>query len=246
MRASLRGRLLLREGDERVFDVSFSRFAEGNGVSLVSERSAWGRRVESDTSRGVRAGREYRVNEDGTISPWHAPELVLGAAPPKLLLLRAGSPRQLLFADVALQLFSGARGVPLISDSGLAIVPVGVKPVDAIGGWRYLELAVCAASQAQHAVRVGLEGLAVLEVNHEMVLDVGNLTGGVSEGPAVLLTGGRTRLETLKPASRRSFAFNGDGTLGVVGYPLLVVGVDYELPPEAEEAEALAAAPAEA
>ena len=237
--ASLRGRLLLRESDERVFDVAFSRFVEGQGVTLVSERGRWGKRIESDPSKEARAGREFRVNEDGTVSPFHSPELVLGFSPPKLLLVPPTSPRRLLFTDAALRLFGGERGVRLLSDCGVAVVPVGA-PVDAFAGWRYLELAAAESSASADALAVRLEGLAVVSEAHGMSLDVGNLSGSVSEGAAVLLTGGRTLEETLRPAARRSFAFNGDGSLGIVGHPHLVVGLDYELHLHAAPAAAAA------
>ena len=215
-----------------MFEVSFSRYEAGAALSVLSERGLLrGRRVE----RKAGSGRDFVVNADGTVSPMHGPSFVLGVSPPKLALVRAGSPRALAFATPLLSaLAAGDRGLRLVTACGRwAVVPAYAAPRNAFLGWRFLELAVGEPSAA-----LPLHWQAGFLVSqdpssYDMVFDVGNLGGEVAEGTALVLAGGATARETMKPAARRRWAIDvANGTLGLEGHPDLVLGIEFLAPPE--------------
>jgi len=208
---------------ELVFDISFWRHTEFNEVNLVGHKS---KRADTFKDGG---GRDFVINPDGTVSPAHATEFVLGWLP-ALCLVRRGSPYSCVFDTKSLR--DGARGAPLtlLSHPGQAIV----KLHDAPGtheDWHYIRLGVEEEKAAQERlvkVNVGSRLFAVPSNGpqpHDLVLDIA--FGRYEQFNQVNLVGHKhgNRSRTYDNAHGRAFTINPDGTVSPARASKFVLGI---------------------
>jgi hypothetical protein len=178
----------------------------------------------------------FAVNDDGTVSPLHAPHLVLGSSAPAMILVDTTIPSQgryrCIFEHAAL-LTQNVRGVPLTlrDHPGLAITRIWSSPRQSepknkdTEGLSYCKLGIGPASEA---LRVSAPPGCSLLVNEadRMVLDVANILGSKRffRGKAVILVGGASEEETFRRGISRDFVVNADGSISPKQAPNLAIG----------------------
>ena len=136
------------DGDDLVFDVAHWRMEVGNAVNFVGGSTA-----KEVTKKGG-GGRDWTINDDGTISAKHHPHLVLGVQVPGMILVNRDSPERCIFEEAAKLKAGGKASLTLKSHPGQGI---GKKYLDErwAGPWRYIE---SGCGPAEFAVSVKYEG----------------------------------------------------------------------------------------
>lgn len=211
---------------EMVFDVIHWKYEEQNGLVLVKAAKSGG-----EPTRKGGGGRDFRVWEDGTISPMPVPQLILGKrGDGALCLVRRGSKNAIALRDVPGKLrdyapstISGktkefsSKKLLLKSHEGEGIVPKWTQPRDAWGQWLYIDLAV---GPAANAITASYDGqfLAWNENDSpggEMVFDVSMWQ--FREGNHLVLVkvapGHASQDATRKYGGGRDFVIHDDGTI---------------------------------
>ena len=230
----------------KVLDVSMWNYECGNTVNFVGSQ-----KNSKETFKGG-GGRNFTLNPDGTMSPSHAPHLVLGLNPPDCTLVNKGVMQALVLTPDAVQALRSGQvaALTLASHPGYAIVPKTDGP-RRIDDWHvaYQHLGVGPASTAMKVRQEGPFLLSAHPSTHEFILDV---PFGVlkvhchgEHGPlpiaAINLERG-TNKEHHNAA--RLFQLNNDGTLSPQKAPHLVFGIHGEVVPSAAAAAMAAAVPA--
>jgi len=192
-------------------------------LSLVLKTSTLFTPQEPKETKMSGGGRDWNINDDGTISSKHMNDLVLGRGFEPLTLVEKGSDRQLVFDDdIITDLKKGESYVvlKLKSHPGRGIGKRSeVEQLD--GSLRYEESAIVSESEA---IRVRYEDSKFLKLaNENLVFDYSplksvmrrtvNFVGGTNEFFPTKVSGGR-----------RDWIINYDGTIAPKLYPDVVLG----------------------
>jgi len=211
----------------KVLDVSMWRYEVGNDVNFVGSQHD-----RHETFKGG-GGRTFTLNGDGTMSPAHAPHLVLGLSQPDCTLVEKTSAEKLVLDAKAADMLREGVAAPLTLSShpGCAIVPKTDQP-RRIDEWHisYQHLGVGPAS---HAMKVKQEGAFLLSAHPattDFILDVpfGSLNvhcHGV-HGPLPIAAINIERGENKEHHNAaRLFVLNADNTISPTKAPHLVFGI---------------------
>ena len=149
MRVRLDGEFIVREHDERVFDIAHWKYEKGNNLVLLRSTAC-----HPGHTRYGNGGRSFVINYDGTISPRLAQHLVLGAGKPTFSFVPAGSPLVCRFQQAAALAAGQQVPLTLASHPGLAVVQLH-EPREAYHEWHYKALGIGPARNAVVASRQG-------------------------------------------------------------------------------------------
>ncbi len=193
-----------KEGHDIVLDVSFWKNVKGNTVNFVrslhhddnddgSKKNTWWDRLFKKKTFLYGGGRDWIINvDDGTIRPKHAPYLVLGSGPKRLILTTKGSPAELKFDK--LDMLARGERVPLTFESSNGGIGKMYEDERFLGPWRYIESEIVDHSDAIQMTYVDNNYIATAETGIDeekaLVLDVSYWF--MSSGNTVNLVGGWT------------------------------------------------------
>ena len=134
------------KGMDMVLDISFWQYTKDNTVNFVrsakddgsKKNKHWWDAFFKPKTFLYGGGRDWIINvEDGTISPTHAPYLVLGFGPKRLILTTKGSPAKQKFDNLD-KLANGETATLTLSDSDKGLGKMYTDERYA-GPWRYIE-----------------------------------------------------------------------------------------------------------
>jgi len=208
------------ETPSMVLDVSWWKYEDGNTVNLVGSRSS------NKKTRLDNGGRTFVLNQDSTISPSKAPNLVLGMDLPDVTLVNAFSVNALVF-DRVNELESGTA-VPLTLSSHPGYAVCAQSNPQFIDQWKisYQRLGV---GDAQYAMIFKKEDnflVSVISSSMDFVLDIPfdkRIEGTDGHSLSVIHQGyGKTKD---KSKNARRFIINKNNTISPVASPQLVVGI---------------------
>jgi len=218
MEVRLDDEFIFREHDGRVFDVAFWKYEEGNHLSIV------GGNDESRT-RLKGGGRSFRINSDGTISCVAAPQYVLGASIPSLVLVNSTSDLQCRFN---IEEVNTRSPTPLIlaSHPGLAVVPHWKNPRQ-FHEWSYMDLGVGPESEG---IKVSFDDKFIVwtgdsNPSNQKVFDISMWQ--YKEGNHLVIVSGPTFEKTRAKGGGRDFNFNSDGSISPTHANHLRLGMSY-------------------
>ena len=224
MRVRLEGEFLVREHDERVFDIAHWKYEKGNNLVLLRSTAC-----HPGHTRYGNGGRSFVINPDGTLSPKCAQHLVLGAGKPTFSFVPAGSPLVCRFQQAAALAAGQQVPLTLASHPGLAGVQGFDTPREAFHEWHYKALGLGPASKAVVASRQGsffVDKAGWYVCPSMMNVHQGNHTDLVvnrHNHPA------RIHEEHRKHGGKRplDFAFHADGSVAPASAPHLRLGCSF-------------------
>jgi hypothetical protein len=141
-----------------MLDVAFWNLSADSKVKFV-EGPHW----DSFQAGG---GRDFVWNQDGTISTKLNPSLVLGKAPPSLVLVDKNSPNKLVLENI--QDLANGKTVSMTLVDGRVVSTRKDTPQE-VGPWQYMESQI---SYEGNAVSIRYDGNYILADNDEFALDV--------------------------------------------------------------------------
>mmetsp|Transcript_5185 Transcript_5185/g.7660 ORF Transcript_5185/g.7660 Transcript_5185/m.7660 type:complete len:411 (+) Transcript_5185:57-1289(+) len=165
-------------GRDMVLDISFNVQLKGNTVNFVSvneDTSPWWKKWLQPKTFEYGGGRDWILNtNDGTISPKHAPYLVLGYGPIHLMLAERGSSEARSFEN--LEALARNETVKLIFSDGNEGIGKLEKKEQYAGPWRYIEGVVVSKNDTVPLKYIENNYIATAEENvpeeKALVLDV--------------------------------------------------------------------------
>eukprot|EP00746_Dinoflagellata_sp_MGD_P075781 gnl/MRDRNA2_/MRDRNA2_30471_c0_seq1.p1 gnl/MRDRNA2_/MRDRNA2_30471_c0~~gnl/MRDRNA2_/MRDRNA2_30471_c0_seq1.p1 ORF type:complete len:954 (-),score=149.58 gnl/MRDRNA2_/MRDRNA2_30471_c0_seq1:567-3368(-) len=249
VRAILEDGFLTREDDSYVFDVQHWKYEVGNTLWMLKEHDDASLR----STRNPDGGRSFKVNLPlGTISPVRAPNLVLGVASPKLVLVEKDSPKRCIFSHAKTLMEGGLAPLSFtLSNEGVFAIIVRSENLNTFKDMiNYLLLTVGPAAEAPsfkvryedckyltrekitHTTTIASENGDVIGMpsksEYSMVFDVA--FGKMESGNDVNLVQhiGENHGGTKNPENAgRLFAINVDGTIAPKAANGLVLGVEF-------------------
>jgi len=172
-------------------------------------------------------GRDWILNDDGTISTKLDPNLVLGAGPVPMILVPKDSPMAFVFEDN--QSLMDGEAVPLVLSSSKNMEADGKLGVGKLfddemewGGWEFITSTVVPSEKAVLVELVDNNFLKL--VDEELVLDVSNWN--IAPFSTVNFVGGTDPVAypTYAAGGGRDWVVNEDGTIAARNDPNLVLG----------------------
>eukprot|EP00816_Leptocylindrus_hargravesii_P013303 CAMPEP_0196811498 /NCGR_PEP_ID=MMETSP1362-20130617/18009_1 /TAXON_ID=163516 /ORGANISM="Leptocylindrus danicus, Strain CCMP1856" /LENGTH=374 /DNA_ID=CAMNT_0042186807 /DNA_START=55 /DNA_END=1176 /DNA_ORIENTATION=+ len=171
-------------------------------------------------------GRDWILNDDGTIAAKHQTDLVLGLGKPPMVLVDRGSERQFVFDDETILALKGGEYVTLTTASGQGIGKKETREEYAtVEGytWRYIEAEVHKnATQNTMLVRYENDNF-IMVVNDNMAFDVSYWV--YEAGNTVNFVGGNDIAATKIAGGGRDWVINvEDGTISPKSATHLALG----------------------
>jgi hypothetical protein len=189
-----------QEGHDLVLDVSFWKMTRGNTINFVrvkGENTEWSwlkpKTWFQPKTFQYGGGRDWILNvDDGTIGLKHAPNLVLGQGPIRLMLTEKDSPSTIKFDN--LDDLAGGESTTLTYGSKQKAIGKLKMEEQYAGPWRYIESAIVEPADATHLKYIDNNYIGTAEEGRDgeksLVLDVSywkmisgntvNLVGGWS------------------------------------------------------------------
>ena len=232
MHVRFESNFIVRVHDERVMDIAHWKYEEGNTLNVL--RSASNHPGHTRYSGG---GRSFVFNHDGSISPQHAPHLVLGVSTPDCTLVSMTSPNKVTIANAHELRSGGSVPLHLSSHPGYAIVPKFAPRRINEWGVAYAHWGIAPAKEARLGdgsaplpASVRLEGsylMSTHSASHDFILDVpfAKLHVGCDNLPLAVISFD-DRSKNREPNNKaRLFQVNADGSISPSRAPHLALGL---------------------